>query len=304
MYYAGMSAINHHHLRYFWTVAREGSVAGACRRLHVTQPTISAQIRLLERSLGHKLFTKRGRGLALTESGRTVMRFADDIFSVEAEMRGVLAGQPTGEPLRLAVGIADVLPKLVAYRLLMPALQLPGGVRLSCSEGKPADLCARLSVHDLDVVLSDAPLTQQFNFKGYSHLLGQSSVTFFGAGKLGAARQRGFPKSLHGAPMLLPAKTSAVRFALDAWFEAKEIIPRVVAEIEDAALMKVFGQSGLGLFPAPTAIEEEITRQFHVKAIGRIAEIKDSFYAISPERRFKHPAVVAIARAARRDLFS
>lgn len=304
MYYAGMTAINHHHLRYFWTVAREGSVAAACRRLHVTQPTISAQIRLLERSLGHKLLTKRGRGLALTEPGRTVMRFADDIFSVEAEMRGVLAGQPSGEPLRLAVGIVDVLPKLVAYRLLMPALQLSEGVRLVCTEGKPADLCARLSVHDLDVVLSDAPLSQQFNVKGYSHILGQSSVTFFGTPKLASARKRGFPKSLDGAPMLMPARTSAVRHALDAWFESKGIMPRVVAEIEDAALMKVFGQSGLGVFPGPSVIEDEITRQYHVKPLGRIAEVKDSFYAISPERRFKHPAVVAIARAARQDLFS
>lgn len=299
-----MDWLNYHHLLYFWLTAKEGSVTAACARLHLAQPTVSAQIRALERSLGQKLFERSGRFLRLTDMGRLVYRYADDIFATGRELMDVIRGRPAGTPWRLNVGVADVLPKLIAYRLLAPAFRLPEPVRMVCTEGKPNELIAKLALHELDVVLSDTSLPAHLHLRGYSHVLGQCHVTFFGEKRMASRLRRGFPKSLDGAPMLLPTESTAVRRALDQWFESQSVTPQVIAEIEDGALLKVFGQSGLGLIPGPSAIEKEIREQYGLTVVGQVVAIKETFYAISLERKFKHPAVVAIAEAARGQLFA
>lgn len=294
-----MEWLNYHHLLYFWTVAKEGSVSAACRRLNLAQPTVSGQLRTLESSLGHRLLERRGRGLALTEMGRVVFRYADDLFSIGAELMDVVRGRAPGSRLKLRVGIADVLPKLVVYRMLLPVLALPERVGLVCFEGKPADLLARLGVHELDVVLADTPAPPHSAVAAFSHRLGESGLAVFGAPGLAARYRRGFPRSLDGAPLLLSTPNTAVRRALDHWFDAHDIRPAIAAEFEDSALLKVFGQSGAGLFIAPSLVQAEIRDQYGVRLIGRLQGVKEQFYAISMERRIKHPAVVALTDAAR-----
>jgi len=294
-----MSEINYNHLHYFWVVAREGSIAAACRQLHVTQPTISSQLRALERSFGQRLFERAGRGIALTETGRTAFRYADEIFSLGRELVEAVEGRPTGRPLEVRIGIADVLPKLVAFRLLEPALRLEEPIRLVCLEGKPDDLLGQLAVHRLDVVLSDTPIPPGFHVRAYNHLLGESSVTVFAKRQDAARWRRRFPASLDGAPWLLPTVDSALRRLLDGWFEVESIRPTVVGEFDDSALINVFGQAGIGVFPAPSAIEDQLKRQYDVRVVGRLPKLRERFYAISGERRVKNPAVLAIAEAAR-----
>jgi LysR family transcriptional activator of nhaA len=298
-----MEWLNYHHLLYFWTVAREGSVVRAGELLSLTQPTISGQIRALERALGEKLFIRAGRGLALTEMGRTVYAYAEEIFSLGRELLDTVRGRPTGRPIRLVVGVADVLPKLVAYRLLGPALRLPEPVRLVCREDSPDQLVAELAMHRLDLVLSDTPIGPGLSVRAFNHLLGECGVSVFGAPRLAAAHRRRFPRSLDGAPMLLPLPGTAVRRSLDDWFEAQGMRPAVVGEFEDSALLKVFGQSGAGLFCAPSVLEAEVRRHYRVRRLGRIEAVRERFYAISAERRLKNPAVVAICDAARHELF-
>jgi len=304
MYGRSMEWLNYHHLRYFWAVAREGGVTRAAERLHISQPTVSAQIRELEQALGERLFARSGRTLALTDVGRTVFRYADEIFGLGRELLDTVKGRPTGRPARLSVGIANVVPKLIAYRLIEPALRLPEPVLLECVEDRPDRLLAELAVHALDVVLSDAPVGPLVNVRAYSHLLGECTVTVFGTAALAAAHTRRFPQSLDGAPFLLPTQNSALRRALDQWFEEQGIRPRVVGEFEDSALLKVFGQAGRGLFAAPTAILAEVRRQYGVRRVGEVAAVRERFYAISVERRLKHPAVLAISEAARQRLFA
>jgi len=298
-----MEWLNYHHLRYFWAVAREGSVTRAAEKLHISQPTVSAQIRELEEALGERLFLRTGRTLALTDVGRTVFRYADEIFGLGRELLDTVKGRPTGRPARLSVGIANVVPKLVAYRLIEPALQLPEPVLMECVEDRPDRLLAELAVHTLDVVLNDAPVGPLVNVRAYSHLLGDCSVTVFGVPAL-ARHARRFPASLDGAPFLLPTQNTALRRGLDQWFDEQRIRPQVVGEFEDSALLKVFGQAGRGLFTAPTAIADEVRRQYGVRRIGEIEPVRERFYAISVERRLKHPAVVAISEAARQGLFA
>jgi LysR family transcriptional activator of nhaA len=298
-----MEWLNYHHLLYFWAVAREGSVTRASEQLHLAQPTVSGQLKALEEALGEKLFARAGRRLVLTDVGRVVFRYADEIFSLGRELQDTLRGRPTGRPLRFTVGVADAVPKLVAYRLLLPALSLPEPVHVVCREDKPARLLAELSVHALDLVLSDAPVGAEVKVKAYSHLLGETPVAFFGTEALAAAHRKGFPHSLDGAPVLLPTEGSSLRRSLDQWFDTEGLRPRVVGEIEDRALLKVFGQAGVGLFPAPVAIEAEVRAQFGVMLVGRVDAVKERFYALSAERKLKHPAVVAISQAARRKLF-
>jgi LysR family transcriptional activator of nhaA len=299
----GMEWLNYHHLLYFWTVAREGGVTRASEHLHLAQPTISGQLKALEEALGEKLFERTGRRLVLTDVGRVVYRYADEIFSLGRELQDTLRGRPTGRPVRFTVGVADAVPKLVAYRLLQPALALPGPVHVVCREDKPDRLLAELSVHSLDLVLSDAPASPAVKVRAYSHLLGETAIAFFGTDALVSAHRKGFPCSLDGAPVLLPAEGSSLRRSLEQWFEAEGLRPRVVGEIEDSALLKVFGQAGTGLFPAPVAIEAEIRAQFGVEVAGRVDAVKERFYALSAERKLKHPAVVAIREAARSQLF-
>ncbi len=298
-----MDWLNYHHLLYFWMVAKEGSMSGAAEQLHLAQPTLSSQIKKLEKSLGTELFERAGRNLALTEAGQLVYRYADEIFSLGGELVDVLRGQPELDRVRLTVGVPDVLPKLVVYQLLQPALQLPEQVQLVCYEGKLPELLADLALHRLDLVLADAPVTPQSHIRAFNHLLGECGVTVFGTSELASKYKRGFPRSLHDAPMLLPTQNTSLRRALELWFDQRELRPRVIHEFEDSAVLKVFGQSGQGLFVAPTAIELEVRRQYSVRIVGRISQVRERFYAISVERRLKHPAVVAISNSARHKLF-
>lgn len=304
MYGERMEWLNYHHLRYFWAAAREGSVTRASQKLNISQPTVSAQIRELEQALGEKLFTRSGRALALTEVGRTVYRYADEIFGLGRELLDTIHDRPTGRPVRLSVGIADVVPKLVAYRLLEPALELPEAVQVECLEDHPERLLSELAVHRLDVVISDAPVPPAVKVKAYNHLLGECGVTVFGAEALVRAHKGDFPRRLDGAPWLLPTGETTLRRSLDQWFEAEGLRARVVGEFADSALLKVFGQAGLGFFAAPSAIADEVRRQFRVKALGQVPGLRERFYAVTVERRLKHPAVLAISEGARRDLFA
>lgn len=299
-----MEWVNYHHLLYFWVVAREGGLVPAAKLLRLSHPTVSAQIHALENQLGEKLFVKTGRKLALTEMGRIVFRYADEIFTLGREMIDTVKGRSTGQPLRLDVGVVDVLPKLVIRRLLTPALELPERVRLSCQEDSYEKLLADLALHSLDIVISDAPVPPGSSVRAFNHLLGTSDVSFFGTEALTAEYKRGFPGSLDGAPMLLPFENTTLRRSLNQWFDRHDIKPRVVAEFEDSALLKVFGGDGYGLFPAATVVEKEVMAQYRVELLGRTREVKEQFYAISVERRLVHPAVVAISEAARKGLFA
>lgn len=295
--------LNYHHLLYFWTVAKEGGITQAARCLHLSQPTLSTQISKLEKSLGVKLFERKGRGLVLTEAGQLAYRYADEIFGLGRELVDAVRGRPSDEAVSLLVGVPDVLPKLIVYRLLKPALELEDRVKLVCHEGKLNDLLSDLALHRLDIVLADSPLTPQVNVRAFNHLLGECCVTVFGTPKLARKYKRGFPKSLSGAPMLLPTQSTTLRRSLEQWFDAFDIRPDVAHEFEDSAVMKVFGQEGEGLVVVPSAMEKEVAEQYSLKPLGRIEEITERFYAISVERRLKHPAVVAISDAAKEDLF-
>ena len=299
-----MEWLNYHHLLYFWMVAREGSISKACEHLQLAQPTVSSQLQKLERSLGEKLFDRTGRNLKLTDTGQLVYRYADEIFSLGKELKDAIKGRPTGRALRLTVGAPEVIPKLIVHRLLQPALELEEPVHLICREGKLDVLLAELASHNLDLVISDSPTGSLTHIKAFNHSLGECSVGIFAEGELARKYRRGFPESLEGAPMLLPTSNTWMRRALDQWFEERDIRPKVVAEFEDMALLKVFGQTGIGIFPGPAAIEKEICRQYKVRVVGRISEVREQYFAISVERRLKHPAVVAISTAAREELFA
>lgn len=298
-----MEWLNYHHLFYFWMVAREGSIAQASRELLLAQPTITGQIRTLENALGAKLFMRSGRNLVLTEVGRLAYRYANEIFSLGREFADVLKGRSTGRPVRLVVGISDALPKLIAYRLLQPALKLPEPVQIVCREDQPDRLVADLATFGLDLVLSDAPVGPAVRVRAFSHLLGSSGVSFFAKPALAAKYRRKFPSSLDGAPLLLPLENATLHRALDQWFESQGIRPRVVGEFQDSALMKAFGEAGVGVFTAPTAIEDDVRRHHGVSVLGRTDSVTERFYAISVERKLKHPAVVAISETARQTLF-
>jgi len=272
--------------------------------LRLAQPTISGQIRALEETLGEKLFARQGRNLVLTEFGRVVYRYADEIFSLGQEMVDVLKGRPTGRPARLAVGVSDLVPKLVVYRILNPAMQLADPVQIVCRESSPDVLINELSMHELDLVLTDSPVPPGGRFKAYSHMLGASGVSVFAQAGLAAEYYRQFPQSLDGAPFLLPLENSMLRRSLDHWFDDNRIRPRIVAECQDSALLKTFGHSGAGLFVAPTVVEEDVRSMYKVDVIGRIPEVQERFYAISIERKFKNPAVTAILDSAREQLFA
>jgi LysR family transcriptional activator of nhaA len=297
-----MEWLNYHHLLYFWLVAREGSLAKAGEELRLSQSAISGQIRSLERSLGARLFVKNGRRLVLSETGRVVFRYADNIFNLGRELLDTLNDRPHGRPLRVTVGVADVIPKLIARELIEPSLRLPEPVHLVCREDKPDRLLAELAMHELDVVLADAPASPHIKVKAYNHLLGECGIVFLGASELVRRHGPGFPASLNGAPVLLPLENSALRRALDHWFEENGIRPRIAGEFEDNALMNVFGEKGVGLFPAPLPVEGEVRRQYRVRMAGRLPEVKQRFYAITVERKLVHPAAVAICHEARKIL--
>ena len=298
-----MDWLNYHHLLYFWTVAKEGGISRAAERLHLAQPTLSNQIKKLENSIGTKLFNRTGRTLVLTETGQVVYRYADEIFSLGRELTDTLKGRPTDKKLKLTVGVPDVLPKLVVYELLKPALELGEDIHLECYEGKLQDMLADLALHRLDIVLADSPLTPDSHVRAFNHLLGECGVTLYGAPDMAKKYRRQFPRSLDGAPMLLPTQNTTLRRYLEQWFDQQGVKPDIRHEFEDSAVLKVFGQAGHGLFFTPTAVEEHVTSQYAVKVVGRVEDIKERFYAISVERRLKHPAVVAISDSARNELF-
>ncbi len=298
-----MEWLNYHHLLYFWTIARTGSVTAAADELRLAQPTISGQMRALEEALGEKLFVRVGRNLVLTDFGQTVFRYADEIFATGRELLDVVKGRPTAQHERLNIGIADVVPKLIAYRLLAPALALDPPVSVICREGKSENLIADLAIHSLDMVLSDGPVPPTVSVRASSHLLGSCGVTFFASNKHGPRLKGRFPTCLNGVPMLLPTANTTMRRDLEHWFAKVGITPRVASEFEDSALLKVFGQAGAGVFAGPSAIEAEISKQYSVEPVGRTDKVKERFYAISVERKLKHPAMIAISETARERLF-
>jgi LysR family transcriptional activator of nhaA len=299
-----MEWLNYHHLLYFWTVVQEGGVLAASKKLRLRQPTVTGQLRALEGALGEKLFERAGRKLVLTEVGTFVYRYADEIFTLGRELQDGLAGRATARPRKLVVGVAEVMPKLIAHRLLEPALRLAQEVQLICREDRVERLLADLALHELDLVLSDAPVPPASSVRVYNHLLGECGVTLFAAPKLAAAHRKGFPKSLEGAPFLMPSDTTSVRRSLSQWLEAQGVRPRMRGEFQDSALMKAFGQAGEGIFPGPSAIEAEIRAQYGVEVVGRVDSAREHFYAITVERKLRHPAALAIAEAARTNLFS
>jgi LysR family transcriptional activator of nhaA len=295
------SWLNYHHLLYFWTVVKEGSIAAASKKLHLAQPTISTQIKALEEQLGVVLFDRSGRTVALTEVGQQVFQYADSIFSLGRAMVESLQQNASGRvPLR--IGLSPAIPKLVAFRLLQPAL---GGEtsHVICTEDRLNRLLARLASHDLDLVISDAPAGPDAGTNAYYHRLGQSSISFFAAPAMAQKLREDFPNSLDGARMLLPLH-SVLRHELTKWFETEQLHPEIVGEFEDSALIKVFGQSGVGAFAGPSVIEAEIEKQYQVEAFGRTDAIHESFYVISIDRRGTHPGVLAIAQSWREDNLS
>jgi len=299
-----MEWLNYHHLLYFWTVVRAGSIQKAGEELRISPPAISAQLKLLEDRLGEKLFARSGRRLVLTETGRTVFSYADDIFSLGRELMDVVKNRPVGRPFRLDVGIVDVMPKVVVQTLLRPALHLRESVRIVCREASSDQLLGRLATNELDVVLSDSPVDPNLKIRAYSHLLGECGVTFVAGHRSAVAYRRRFPHSLDGAPMLLPTDNTALRRNLDFWFESNGIRPLILGEFEDYALLRAFGESGAGVFPLPSVVAPQIRRQKALRTIGTTDAVRTQFYAISAERKLQHPAVVAIRNAARQELFS
>lgn len=282
---------------------KEGSITAASSKLSLAQSTVSAQLSKFEDHLGAKLFKRVGRNLEPTDMGHLAYRYADEIFSLGREMMESLHGRPVAGPLSLKVGIVDVVPKLIARKLLEPTGTLSEQVRLICHEGKDKDLLAELALHHLDVVLTDTPMPSSLSIKAYNHLLGECGVSFFAIKKLATPLQSNFPYSLDKSPMLLPMPLSSLRQRLDQWFERIGVRPIVMGEFDDNALLKVFGQAGEGIFMAPTVIEKEVELQYQVKVIGRTKKIRERFYAISVERIIKHPAVAAISEAAQQKLF-
>ncbi len=299
-----MEWLNYHHLQYFWTVVQEGGIAAASRKLGVGRPSISMQIKSLETFFGGKLFERRGRYLELTETGRLVHRYAEDIFDTGRELVDAVRNRPIGRPMTFRVGIADVMPKIVAFQLLLPALDADDDVALSCREDVPERLFAALAVHEVDLVLSDTALPPGLDVRAYNHRVGQSTTTLFGTPSLAKRYRRNFPASLDGAPFLLPSHNAANRRSFERWCEEVDIRPTLVGEFDDSALRMVFGRAGRGVFPAPTVVSEQICKQYGVKPIGEIPEVRERFYAISPERKIKHPAVARIVESAKAGLFA
>jgi len=296
--------LNYKQLNYFWQVARAGSIARASEQLDLTPQTISGQIGLLETSLESTLFKRVGRGLELTETGRLALSYADEIFEIGAEMEQALSGGTVKQVTTFRVGIADVMPKSIVYRLLAPAMSLDEPIKIICREDKLDKLLGDLAIHRLDLVLSDRPMPEQLDIKGNNHKLGECGISFFATPTLAANYQQGFPASLNQAPLLVPSLDTAMRRRLMRWFDAERIRPQIVGEFDDSALMKAFGQAGIGIFMAPSVIASEITRQFGVIELGKTEEVQDYYYAISVERRFDHPAVAAIRDTAKQGLFT
>lgn len=298
-----MEWLNYHHLFYFWTTVKAGTITAAAEELHLTRPTVASQIRELETAFGQPVFQKQGRGLVMTDFGKKVFEYADEIFSVGQELREFVKTGRTNTRKSFRVGVTDVVPKLIAFELLKPALEQEEPPRFICHEGKMGHLLSELAHHRLDMLISDSPAPSTLEFRVYSHLLGECGLTMMGSAKLAKSYRKGFPESLTGAPLLLPTEQTAVRRALDYWLEERNLFPHLVAEFEDSALLKTFGQAGIGIFPVPTALEESIQQQFDVQPVGRIPEVLDRFYVISPEKRLKDESTIRVVQQAKSFLF-
>jgi LysR family transcriptional activator of nhaA len=299
-----MDWLNFHHLRYFWTVAKEGGLRQAAEKLHVSQPSISAQIRELEAALGEPLFRRSGRANVLTDTGQIAFRHAEEIFSLGRELVSAVKQRPTARAVRLYVGVADSVPKLITYEILKPVMAHEEAVHVVCREGKLEDLLAQLASHRLDIVLADEPAPSSAKLRAFNHRLGESGVTFC-AGPAHAARlRRGFPRSLDGQPALLPAENTALRRSLEHWFRAAGVRPRIVADFEDAALMKVFAADGRGWVPIPTVVAREAVARYGLRVIAATDRCRDQFFAITAERRITHPLVSLITESAQKLTFA
>lgn len=298
-----MDWLNYHHLYYFWMVVRHNSVTKASHALHLSQPTVSAQVRQLEDALKTKLLLRQRRGMTLTEVGRSVYRYADEIFALGRELQDAVAGHQGQRPLRIAIGIADVVPKLVTQKVLMPLLSQADPVQIVCREDRPERLLTELSLQELDLVLSDSPAVPSEQGRINVSALDECSVSVYGTPSLRRAHSRKFPRSLHGAPMLLPTPGTMLRRAMDRWFFSIKIQPRVVGEFDDSALLKSFGQAGVGLFVAPSGVEEEICSQFGVGVVGRIESIRERYYLMALESRIHQPAITTVLESARRGIW-
>jgi len=298
-----MRWLNYHHLYYFWSVARLGSIGRACAELKLSQPTISAQLKALEDNLGTALFNRDQRSLRLTEAGRLVMNYADEIFSLGKELVDVLDGHATGKPLELRVGVADSIPKLIAFRLLETCQDLPEQVRIICQESRAEVLLGELALQHLDLVIADTPVPPGVKIRAYNHLLGESGVSIVGDAEHTKRYRKNFPASLKDAPFLMPLKGTVLRANLDYWLERLELRPNIVGEFQDTALCKAFASAGRGICPIPTVIEREVEAQAGLKLIGRVDGVTERYYAISVERKVKHPAVVKICEEARVKVF-
>ncbi len=295
-----MEWLNYHHLRYFYAVAKEGSLARAASSLRVSQPSISEQIRELEGALGEKLFQRDGRSNKLTDTGQVVFGYAEEIFGLGRELLNAVQQRPGTRPLRVYVGVVDSFPKLVTHEILAPVFAMPQTVHVICREGKMEDLLAQLAAHRLDIVLSDEPASTSTNFRTFSHLLGETTATLCAEKKLAAQLARGFPKSLNGAPALLPTENTTLRRELENWFREQRIAPRVVAEFEDLALMKVMAAEGRGFIAVPTVALRDAVAHYNFREIGEAKQCRSQFHAITAERRIANPAVALITRRALR----
>ncbi|MCK9815571.1 transcriptional activator NhaR [Pseudomonas sp. MAFF 302046] len=296
--------LNYRQLHYFWVVAKTGSIVRACEQLNLTPQTISGQITLLEQTYGIELFRRVGRQLELSESGRQILPYAEQMFQLGGELEALLRAQPNEQQIPFRVGVADVVPKSIVYRLIAPTMELSEPIRITCREDKLERLLADLAIQRLDLVISDSPMPSHLDIKGYSQKLGECGISFFATQRLAEQYGADFPKGLHGAPMLIPGQETVVRSRLLRWFAEQQIQPRIIGEFDDSALMQAFGQSGSGIFIAPSVIADEIKRQYAVDLIGQTDAVAESFYAISVERKVKHPGIVAITEGARRELFT
>jgi len=299
-----MAALNFKHLRYFWVVAKAGSIARASEQLHLSPQSISGQLSTLEKALGTALFQRVGRNLELTETGRRTLSYADEIFTLGNELQEMLRDPPAQRPLVFKVGVADVVPKSIAYRLVEPALHMDEPVRLICREGPLDSLLAELAIHRLDMVIADRGMPKTVNVQGYNHFLGESSVSVFAAHRLAARMTAKFPACLDGIPFLLPGAEVAIHPKLLQWFDEQRVHPHIVGEFDDSALLKAFGQGGDGAFVAPTAIAGYICTQYRVKLIGAIDSVREQLFVISTQRHLTHPAVAAVCQVAREEFFS
>ena len=299
-----MEWLNYHHLRYFWTVARKGGVRRAAEELHVSQPSISAQLRLLEESLGQKLFQRSGRNLVLTEAGHLVLNYADEIFSAGRELMNAVKQRPGKHPLRLNIGLTDAFPKLIAFQILNAAFRLDDPIHIICREGEIGPLVNRLQSHRLDIVFADEPASSTLKAKTFNHRLGRSGITFCAVPALAAKLRRNFPESLNGAPALLPSENMGMRAALETWFDAKGIRPRIVGEFEDSALMEVCSAGGRGFTAVHSVVDRAALKHYNLRVIAKVPDCGSDFYAITAERRVKHPAAMAITEHAYSNLFA